>query len=74
MLAANLPTTKFLILLRYRPQLNWQPAPAYSFPRAELLSLSEVRAWLAKYYELESFENKLPPKVPSQATVLIAGN
>ena len=41
------------------------------FSRAELLSFPEVKIWLAMGYELESFENKLSPKDPSQVIVLV---
>ena len=70
MAASNLPATKLLTF--FSP-----PAPAGStakpipFTRAELLSFPEVKIWLKMGYELESFENKLSPKDPSQVIVLV---
>lgn len=73
MAAPDLPATKLLTF--FSP-----PAPAGSkvapipFSRAELLGFLEVKQWLAKGYELESFENKLSPKDPSQVIVLVVLN
>lgn len=68
--ASDLPATKMLTFLS-------APAPAGSrakpipFSKAELLAFPEVKAWLAQGYELESFENKLSPKNPSQVILLV---
>lgn len=68
--AAALPATKILTFLS-APAPAGHPAAPIPFTEAELLSFSEVKEWLAKGYELESFENKLSPKDPSQVILLV---
>ena len=61
----DLPATKILTFLSDARQA---PVP---FSRAEILAFSEVKAWLAKGYSLDSFENKLSPKNPAQVILLV---
>ncbi|GAA4507119.1 hypothetical protein GCM10023172_37180 [Hymenobacter ginsengisoli] len=68
--AAELPATKILTFLS-EPAAAGSGAAPIPFTQAEILGFSEVKAWLAKGYELESFENKLSPKDPSQVIVLV---
>lgn len=65
---AELPATKILTFLSEPTPAGAAPIP---FTQAEILSFSEVKAWLAKGYELESFENKLSPKNPAQVILLV---
>lgn len=65
---AELPATKILTFLSEPAAAGVAPIP---FTQAELLAFSEVKAWLAKGYELESFENKLSPKNPAQVILLV---
>jgi hypothetical protein len=65
--SADLPTTKILTFLS-EPAKAGPPMP---FTKTELLAFPEVKQWLAKGYELDSFENKLSPKDPSQVILLV---
>jgi hypothetical protein len=67
---AALPATKILTFLSDTKQAGPQ-APPVPFSKAEILAFSEVKDWLAKGYELESFENKLSPKDPRQVILLV---
>ncbi len=65
----DLPATKLLTFFS-----DPRPAPAAApvpFSRAEILAFSEVKAWLAKGYYLDSYENKLSPKNPAQVILLV---
>ena len=69
MLTPDRPATKILTFLsdtRQAPTAT--PVP---FSRAEILAFSEVKAWLAKGYYLDSYENKLSPKNPAQVILLV---
>jgi hypothetical protein len=66
----DLPTTKILTFLSAPAPAGSQAAPI-PFTKTELLAFPEVKAWLAKGYELDSFENKLSPKNPSQVILLV---
>ncbi len=66
--AAELPATKILTFFSEATKGGQKPTP---FTLAELLAFSEVKHWLAKGYELDSFENKLSPKNPSQVILLV---
>jgi len=70
MAAPNLPDTKLLTFFSPPAPAGAKAAPI-PFTRAELLRFPEVKIWLAMGYELESFENKLSPKDPSQVIVLV---
>jgi len=70
MAAPNLPATKLLTFFSPPAPAGTKAAPI-PFTRAELLSFPEVKIWLKMGYELESFENKLSPKDPSQVIVLV---
>lgn len=67
---AALPATKILTFLSDIKQVGPKQAPV-PFSKAEILAFSEVKEWLAKGYELESFENKLSPKDPRQVILLV---
>jgi hypothetical protein len=67
---ADLPATKILTFLSAPAPAGHKAAPI-PFTKAELLAFPEVKEWLAKGYELESFENKLSPKNPSQVILLV---
>jgi hypothetical protein len=67
---AELPATKILTFLS-APAPAGQKAAPIPFTKAELLAFPEVKEWLAKGYELDSFENKLSPKNPSQVILLV---
>lgn len=66
----DLPATKILTFLSeaVTDLANSAPIP---FTEAEIRSFSEVKAWLAKGYELDSFDNKLSSKNPSQVILLV---
>jgi|GEM_PF-1532279 len=66
----DLPATKMLTFLSEVPKSGPPVAPV-PFSRAELLGFKEVQEWLAKGYELDSFENKLSPKNPAQVILLV---
>ena len=68
--ATNLPATKLLTFFSEGTKAG-QTTPPIPFSEAEILSFPEVKAWLAKGYELESFDNKLSPKDPNQVIVLV---
>ena len=70
MLTTDLPATKILTFLSEVPKAGPPVAPV-PFTKAELLGFSEVQEWLAKGYELDSFENKLAPKNPAQVILLV---
>ncbi|QKG57070.1 hypothetical protein GKZ68_10790 [Hymenobacter sp. BRD128] len=70
MSSADLPATKILTFLSAPAPAGHQATPI-PFTKAELLAFPEVKAWLAKGYELDSFENKLSPKNPSQVILLV---
>lgn len=65
---AEWPATKILTFFSAPASAQAAPIP---FSQAELLRFPEVKEWLAKGYELESFENKLSPKDPSQVILLV---
>lgn len=67
---AALPATQILTFLSDTKQARPNQAPV-PFSKAEILAFSEVKEWLAKGYELESFENKLSPKDPRQVILLV---
>ena len=67
---ADLPATKILTFLSEVPKSGTPVAPV-PFSKAELLGFKEVKEWLAKGYELDSFENKLSPKNPAQVILLV---
>ena len=67
---ADLPATKILTFLSGPNPAGSQVAPI-PFTKAELLAFPEVKQWLAKGYELDSFENKLSPKDPTQVILLV---
>lgn len=68
--AAELPATKILTFFSAPAPAGSKAAPV-PFTEAELLRFPEVKAWLAKGYELEGFENKLSPKDPTQVILLV---
>lgn len=68
--ANELPATKLLTFLSEPAKAGQSPAPV-PFTQAELLAFPEVTHWLAQGYELDSFENKLSPKDPSQVILLV---
>ena len=65
-----LPATKLLTFFSEGAKKGQKTKPV-PFSKTELLTFPEVKEWLAKGYELESFENKLSPKDPSQVIVLV---
>jgi hypothetical protein len=67
---ADLPATKMLTFLSEVPK-SGPPLAPLPFSKAELLGFREVKEWLAKGYELDSFENKLSPKNPAQVILLV---
>jgi hypothetical protein len=69
MLSDNLPATKMLTFLSDVSQPG-QASPI-PFSRSEILAFTEVKEWLAKGYELDSFDNKLSPKDPRQVILLV---
>lgn len=66
----ELPATKILTFLS-EPTAAGQKSAPQPFTLAELLAFPEVKRWLAKGYALDSFENKLSPKDPSQVILLV---
>jgi len=68
--ANELPATKILTFFSEKTKQEQKSAPV-PFTKAELLAFPEVKEWLAKGYELDSFENKLSPKDPSQVILLV---
>ena len=68
--ADNLPDTKLLTFLSDPAEAGAQAAPI-PFSKAEILAFPEVKAWLAKGYALDSFDNKLSPKNPAQVILLV---
>jgi len=66
----TLPATKLLTFFSEGAKKGQKTKPV-PFSKAELLTFPEVKEWLAKGYELDSFENKLSPKDPSQVIVLV---
>ncbi len=66
----TLPDTKLLTFFSEGTKKGQKAAPV-PFSKAELLTFPEVKTWLAKGYELDSFENKLSPKDPCQVIVLV---
>ncbi|MDJ0367982.1 hypothetical protein QMK33_22805 [Hymenobacter sp. H14-R3] len=70
MATPELPATKILTFFSPPAPAGTKAAPI-PFSKAELLGFPEVRLWLANGYELESFENKLSPKDPSQVILLV---
>jgi len=65
-----LPATKMLTFLSEVPKAGPPVAPM-PFTKAEILGFKEVEEWLAKGYELDSFENKLSPKNSAQVILLV---
>jgi len=66
----ELPATKILTFLSEAAPAGRTAAPV-PFTKAEILTFPEVKQWLAKGYALDSFENKLSPKNPSQVILLV---
>ncbi len=66
----ELPATKILTFLSEAAKTG-RPAAPQPFTKAEILTFSEVKHWLDKGYTLDSFENKLSPKDPSQVILLV---
>ena len=66
---SDLPATKILTFLSDAKQAA--AAAPVPFSRVEILAFPEVKAWLAKGYELDSFENKLSPKNQRQVILLV---
>lgn len=66
----DLPATKILTFLSAGTEAGQQPKPI-PFTIAEILAFPEVKAWLAKGYKLDSFDNKLSPKDPGQVILLV---
>ena len=66
----NLPATKMLTFLSDVAQAGRMAAPI-PFSKNEILAFTEVKEWLAKGYELDSFDNKLSPKDPRQVVLLV---
>jgi hypothetical protein len=66
----NLPDTKLLTFFSDPAEASGSAAPI-PFSEAEILAFPEVKAWLAKGYALDSFDNKLSPKDPSQVILLV---
>ena len=64
----ELPATKILTFFSEAVKGGQKPTP---FTQAEIVGFFEVKVWLAKGYELDSFENKLSPKDPSQVILLV---
>lgn len=67
MTVPSLPETKLLTFFSEAKQ-PVTPAP---FTKSEILAFPEVKAWLAKGYDLETFENKLSPKDAHQIILLV---
>jgi hypothetical protein len=66
----NLPDTKLLTFFSDPAETGPSAAPV-PFSEAEILAFPEVKTWLAKGYALDSFDNKLSPKNPSQVILLV---
>lgn len=66
----NLPATQLLTFFSEGTKPGQTPTPI-PFSKAEILAFPEVKEWLAKGYELESFDNKLSPKDPGQVILLV---
>ena len=66
----NLPATKLLTFFSEGTKAGQKVTPI-PFSKAEILVFPEVKEWLAKGYELDSFDNKLSPKDPSQVILLV---
>ncbi|MGI4734942.1 MAG: hypothetical protein ACRYG7_07155 [Janthinobacterium lividum] len=66
----NLPDTKILTFFSEATKAGQKNTPV-PFTQAEILAFSEVKEWLAKGYELDSFDNKLSPKDPNQVILLV---
>jgi hypothetical protein len=66
----ELPATKILTFLSEAAPAG-RPAAPVPFTKVEILTFPEVKQWLAKGYALDSFENKLSPKDPSQVILLV---
>ncbi len=66
----DLPATQILTFLSEVPKAG-PPVVPRPFTKAEILGFNEVKDWLAKGYELDSFENKLSPKNPAQVILLV---
>ena len=67
MATSSLPTTKLLTFFSEAKQTTTPPP----FTKAEIMAFPEVKTWLAKGYELETFENKLSPKDAHQIILLV---
>ena len=67
MASTSLPATKLLTFFSE----DRQPVTPPPFTKAEILAFAEVKSWLAKGYDLETFENKLSPKDPHQIILLV---
>jgi hypothetical protein len=66
----NFPATKLLTFFSEGTAPGQAPNPI-PFSEAEIRAFPEVKQWLAKGYELESFDNKLSPKDPGQVILLV---
>lgn len=63
----ELPDSKVLTFFSEAGQKQ-TPRP---FSKDEILSFPEVKTWLAKGYDLDTFENKLSPKDAHQIILLV---
>jgi hypothetical protein len=70
MQSADLPDLKMLTFFTSAKDAAQKKAPI-PFTRAEILGFAEVQEWLAKGYELDTYENKLSPKDPHQVILLV---
>ena len=68
--AAELPDLKMLTFFTSAKDAAQKKAPI-PFTKTEILGFPEVKEWLAKGYELDTFENKLSPKDPHQVILLV---
>jgi hypothetical protein len=67
MSTTELPDSKVLTFFSEGGQKQ-TPRP---FSKDEILSFPEVKTWLAKGYDLDTFENKLSPKDAHQIILLV---
>jgi hypothetical protein len=67
MATTSLPDTKLLTFFSEAKQAITPPP----FSQAEILAFPEVKTWLAKGYDLDTFENKLSPKDAHQIILLV---
>jgi hypothetical protein len=67
MATTPLPETKLLTFFSEAKQAVTPPP----FTKSEILAFPEVKTWLAKGYDLDTFENKLSPKDAHQIILLV---